>query len=117
MAETIEYRFDSPKPRVLDKTGLTRTYDFTLRFSCEACQFAVTNGSVALPAASTDSTSASGFSNLFLALPKQLGLKLVKVKDITLDGSSSIMWTRPLHRTDFLEFCRTARSSKIDSFN
>ncbi len=29
--------FASPKPRVIDKTGLTGKYDFTSEFSCERC--------------------------------------------------------------------------------
>jgi uncharacterized protein (TIGR03435 family) len=29
--------YDSPKARVIDRTGLNGVYDFTLRFSCELC--------------------------------------------------------------------------------
>ena len=75
--------FSSPKPRVVDKTGLTGKYDFTLRFACDACQFAVANGALAGPPTSTESSS--GMPNIFEALQKQLGLKLVKIKDIPLD--------------------------------
>jgi uncharacterized protein (TIGR03435 family) len=75
--------FLSPKPRVLDKTGLTGKYDFTLRFACEVCQFGTTNGVAGDLPNLTDSDSVG--TNIFVALQKQLGLKLVKVKDIPLD--------------------------------
>ena len=74
--------FASRKPRVLDKTGLTGKYDFTLKFACDACQFAVANGASAGPLSQDDS---SGLPNIFVALRRQLGLKLVKVNDIPLN--------------------------------
>ena len=74
----------SPKARVLDRTSLTGTYDFTLRFSCELCQFAATNGAVA-PAPPPPADSPGGEPSIFVALQKQLGLKLHKVKDLPLD--------------------------------
>jgi uncharacterized protein (TIGR03435 family) len=77
--------FLSPKARVLDRTGLTGTYDFTLRFSCELCQFAATNGAVAFPPAPLPSDSPGGEPGIFAALQKHLGLKLNKVKDVPLD--------------------------------
>ena len=76
--------FDSPKARVLDRTGLTGTYDFTLRFSCELCQFAATNGG-AFPPAPLPADSPGREPSIFTALQKQLGLKLTKVKDVALD--------------------------------
>lgn len=76
--------FASPKSRVFDRTGLTGTYDFTLRFSCELCQFAATNGTVA-PPAPPPADSPGGEPSIFVALRKQLGLKLNKVKDVPLD--------------------------------
>ena len=76
--------FASPKARVLDRTGLTGTYDFSLRFSCELCQFAVTNGAVAVPSP-PPADSPGGEPSIFAALQKQLGLKLNKVKDLPLD--------------------------------
>jgi uncharacterized protein (TIGR03435 family) len=76
--------FASPKARVLDRTGLTGTYDFTLRFSCELCQFAATNGAVA-PPTPLPADSPGGEPSIFVALRKQLGLKLNKVKDVPLD--------------------------------
>jgi uncharacterized protein (TIGR03435 family) len=76
--------FASPKARVLDRTGLTGTYDFTLRFSCELCQFAATNGAVA-PPTPLPADSPGGEPSIFVALRKQLGLNLNKVKDVPLD--------------------------------
>jgi uncharacterized protein (TIGR03435 family) len=76
--------FASPKARVLDRTGLTATYDFTLRFSCELCQFAVTNGALAGPPP-PPADSPGGQPSIFAAIQKQLGLKLNKVKDVPLD--------------------------------
>lgn len=75
--------FASPKPRVVDKTGLTGNYDFTLRFSCESCQFGAANGMFSGPPTRTDAPD--GVPNIFVALQKQLGLKLVKIKEIPLD--------------------------------
>ena len=75
--------FASRKPRVVDKTGLTGRYDFTLRFSCEVCQFAVDNGTAT--SAPDGAEFATGLPDIFAALQSQLGLKLVKVKDILLD--------------------------------
>ncbi len=76
--------FASPKARVRDSTGLTGTWDFTLRFSCELCQFAVTNGA-AVPPSPPPADSPGGEPSIFVALQKQLGLKLNKVKDVPLD--------------------------------
>ncbi|HWF11382.1 MAG TPA: TIGR03435 family protein [Bryobacteraceae bacterium] len=77
--------YASPKARVLDRTGLTGTYDFTLRFFCELCQFAATNGAAAFPAPPLPADSPGGEPGIFTALRKQLGLKLNKVKDVPLD--------------------------------
>jgi uncharacterized protein (TIGR03435 family) len=75
--------FASRKPWVLDRTGLTGKYDFTLTFSCDACQFAVANGAAAAPPNPSDSSG--GVPNIFVALQRQLGLRLVKINDIPLD--------------------------------
>ena len=75
--------FSSQKPRVIDKTGLAGRYDFTLRFSCDACRFDAANGATAVSQDPTDSPG--GLPDIFEALRRQLGLKLVKVKDISLD--------------------------------
>jgi uncharacterized protein (TIGR03435 family) len=77
--------FASRKARVIDKTGLTGTYDFTLEFSCEGCRGLGSN----LPLPGSDSTSASepasGLPTIFAALEKQLGLRLEKTPGIALD--------------------------------
>lgn len=75
--------FSSPKPRVADRTGLTRKYNFTLRFSCDRCQFAAVNGAMTGPPEPADSSA--GLQDIFVAIQKQLGLKLVKTRDIPLD--------------------------------
>lgn len=69
---------------MIDKTGLTEKYDLTLRFLCESCQFAAANGNAPFgPPNRTDAPDE--VPNIFVALQKQLGLKLVKIKDIPLD--------------------------------
>ncbi len=81
--------FSSRKARVADKTGLTGKYDFTLEFSCESCSSLGAN----LPFAprGTDGSPVpadpvgNGLPNIFVAIEKQLGLKLVKTKDIPLE--------------------------------
>ncbi len=75
--------FSTLKPRVIDRTGLTGKYDFTLRFSCDSCQFGAVNGSLAGPPTPGDSPGDA--PNIFVALQKQLGLKLVRTKEIRLD--------------------------------
>jgi uncharacterized protein (TIGR03435 family) len=76
--------FESRKPRVIDRTGLIGTYDFTLEFACESCRGLGANLPVAgdSPAATEP---ASTLPNIFQALEKQLGLKLEKTHDIPLD--------------------------------
>jgi len=81
--------FASRKARIADKTGLAGKYDFTLEFSCEGCgslgsNMAMANGSASGSAAGGD-TVGSDRPNIFAAFEKQLGLKLVKSKDIPLD--------------------------------
>jgi uncharacterized protein (TIGR03435 family) len=79
--------FASRKARVIDKTGLTGKYDFTLEFACEGCRgmganLPVFSGRTDSPAADP---SESGLPGIFTALEKQLGLKLEKTHDIPLD--------------------------------
>lgn len=77
--------YHSPKARVVDKTGLTGTYDFTLHFSCELCQFAAVNGSSRPPADPLPADSPGGEPSIFTALQKQLGFRLNKSKEVPLD--------------------------------
>jgi uncharacterized protein (TIGR03435 family) len=77
----------SPQARVVDKTGLTGTYEFTLEFagsmaSPELAPSAPAEGGPGMPLAD-DPTG--GAPDIFTAVEKQLGLKLVKVKDIPVD--------------------------------
>jgi uncharacterized protein (TIGR03435 family) len=66
------------QPRVIDKTGLTATYEFTLEF---AGSMRPSDGE---PGASSASDP-TGAPNIFTAVEKQLGLKLVKVPDLSVD--------------------------------
>ena|GEM_PF-266519 len=72
--------------RVVDMTGLTGTYEFTLEFAGS-----LRSGSVppvpagSDPAIPSASDPAEGAPDLFTALEKQLGLKLLKVRDIPVD--------------------------------
>ncbi|HUB79795.1 MAG TPA: TIGR03435 family protein [Bryobacteraceae bacterium] len=65
--------FTSPKARVMDRTGLTGKYDFTLEFACEGCR------------GSSAPDEGAGLPSIFGALEKQLGLKLEKRHDVQLD--------------------------------
>ncbi|MCU1328511.1 MAG: hypothetical protein JWN34_3881 [Bryobacterales bacterium] len=76
------------QPRVVDKTGLPGTYSFILEYDCPGC---------VAPAAppTVDADGGGGFArlapvpgdfpDLFGALKRQLGLKLVKTKDVVVD--------------------------------
>jgi uncharacterized protein (TIGR03435 family) len=78
-------------PRVRDMTGLTGRYDFTLGFSCLSClgaaammgRFSGVAARGGEPPASADLDS--GLPDLFSALEKQLGLRLVKAKEVPVD--------------------------------
>jgi uncharacterized protein (TIGR03435 family) len=74
----------SPQARVVDKTGLSGTYEFTLEFagSMGMMPSAPAGSEPGTPLAS-DPTE--GAPDIFTAVEKQLGLKLVKVKDIPVD--------------------------------
>ncbi len=69
----------SPAPRVADKTGLTGIYEFTLEFEGTA----VMPGMAPPPDEAVDPGSAG--PTLFNALEKQLGLRLVKGKNVPVD--------------------------------
>jgi len=66
-----------------DKTGLAAKYDFTLVFDARAQAPAVVSPNIHPQAA--DTSDPSGAPNLFTAMEKQLGLRLVKVKDVPVD--------------------------------
>jgi len=74
----------SPQARVVDKTGLTGTYEFTLEFagsigSSGMMPSAPAGGEPGAPLASDPA------ADIFTAVEKQLGLKLVKVRDIPVE--------------------------------
>jgi uncharacterized protein (TIGR03435 family) len=86
----------APQPRVIDKTGLTSKYDFTLEFDCPGCigltaamranmPLLADRGGAEAPPADATQDPGSGLPNIFNALEKQLGLKLVRVKDVPVD--------------------------------
>jgi uncharacterized protein (TIGR03435 family) len=71
-------------PRVLDRTGLTGIYDFTLDYECLACQNG--RGNAADDGRGTpEANEPAAFPNIFTALEKQLGLKLDKAQDVPVD--------------------------------
>jgi uncharacterized protein (TIGR03435 family) len=71
----------SLQPRIVDKTGLTGKYTFILEYNCPPCA----------PLAATparDDAGASdpgGLPDIFVALRKQLGLRLEKSTDVPMD--------------------------------
>lgn len=67
----------SSLPRVIDRTGLTGIYDFTLDYECVVCQ-----GSAGKLAGTEPSIAQATFPGIFTALEKQLGLKLEKTHDL-----------------------------------
>jgi uncharacterized protein (TIGR03435 family) len=72
-----------PEPRVADKTGLTdKKYTFILEYNCPAC--APLSATSQLGAAPVD-IDPGGFSDIFVALQKQLGLRLDKTTDVPTD--------------------------------
>jgi len=77
----------SPQPRVIDKTGLTGIYEFTLEFAGSIRSLgenlsAPADGEPGAPLASDPDQAAP---DIFAAIEKQLGLKLVKVRDAPVD--------------------------------
>jgi uncharacterized protein (TIGR03435 family) len=62
------------QPRVVNKTGLAGKYTFILEYDCAAC--------APLNAKPTDATTDTGvYPEIFVALQKQLGLRLAKTAD------------------------------------
>ena len=82
---------DAPKPRVVDKTGLTGKFDFTLEFAGSGPQLPANlpllagRGGGDSPAPSAAGDPVGGGLTIFAALEKQLGLKLQKTKSVPLD--------------------------------
>lgn len=84
---------DEPRPRVTDKTGLTGKYDFKLESSCDGCRgltdmvatlrIVAGRAEVATPMASEP--AGGGLPDIFVAIEKQLGLRLEKAKDVPVD--------------------------------
>lgn len=71
---------------IVDNTGLTGKYDYTLKFDTHGLDSSVVVGAGVRAASSADSASdPSGLPDLFHALEKQLGLRLVKSKGFPLD--------------------------------
>ncbi|MGA3017445.1 MAG: TIGR03435 family protein [Bryobacteraceae bacterium] len=87
----------APRARVVDKTGLAGKYDFTLEFSCFGCRglslmaanlpvlAAARAQAEASPTPAASEPEGGGLPGIFVALEKQLGLKLEKVKDVPVD--------------------------------
>jgi len=76
-----------PQARVVDKTGLTGTYEFTLEFAGSIrlpgmMPPAPAGGEPGVPLASDP---AEGAPDIFAAVQEQLGLRLVKVRDVPVD--------------------------------
>uniref|UniRef100_Q027D5 Uncharacterized protein n=1 Tax=Solibacter usitatus (strain Ellin6076) TaxID=234267 RepID=Q027D5_SOLUE len=75
------------QPRVIDKTGLTGKYTFILEFDCPAC----VTPAPALPANPDGATAGNGmddslgFPNIFAAVQKELGLRLIRIADVEMD--------------------------------
>jgi uncharacterized protein (TIGR03435 family) len=73
-----------PTHYVSDKTGLTGAYDFTLKFDASRGAIAV-GPNVQAAMGPPQESEPSGLPNIAKAIEQQLGLKLVRRKDITLD--------------------------------
>jgi uncharacterized protein (TIGR03435 family) len=76
-----------PQPRVVDKTGLAGTYEFTLEFagSMRSSGTMPPEPAAGEPGVPLASDPAEGAPDIFTAVEKQLGLKLVKVSDVPVD--------------------------------
>ncbi len=71
---------------IADKTGLTGKYDYALKFDARGADSAVVVApGMQAPSPSGSPSDPSGLPNLFTALQKQVGLKLVKSKGFPLD--------------------------------
>jgi len=75
--------------RVRDKTGLSGVFTFTLSFACEACanssHLSSPSADIAAGSPAAAASEPSGAPSLFVALEKQLGLRLKKISDVPVD--------------------------------
>jgi uncharacterized protein (TIGR03435 family) len=74
-----------PQPRVADKTGLAGMFEFSLEFAGSLHPLAPAVPPVHGEAAPSASDPGDGLPSIFAAVEKQLGLKLVKVKDVPVE--------------------------------
>jgi len=76
-----------PQPRVVDKTGLAGTYEFTLEFagSMRLSGTMPSEPAGGEPGVPLASDPADGAPDIFTAVEQQLGLKLVKAGGIPVD--------------------------------
>jgi uncharacterized protein (TIGR03435 family) len=70
---------------IIDETGLAGLYDFTLKFNNMGARIAVGPAAQVASAAGEGIEPGSGLPNIFRALEQQLGLKLVKTKNVPRD--------------------------------
>lgn len=83
--------FGADQGPIVDKTGLTGRYDFTLKFDARNSGDVVVSPAIRASIAPATSGAdhalypGSGLPGLFIALKKQLGLRLVRVKELPLD--------------------------------
>lgn len=76
---------DAPANHVADKTGLAGKYDFTLKFDSRDSRVRVSGTGAGEPSSPGVASEPSGLPDLFHALERQLGLKLVKANGFRLD--------------------------------
>lgn len=76
---------DGSSSHIVDKTGLTGKYDFALRFDPRVPAAQTVVGPQVRASAPSDRESGTGAPDIFQAMQKQLGLKLVKTKGVMLD--------------------------------
>jgi len=72
------------RPRVIDRTGLSGTFDFTLEFA-GGYSFQLQNLPLLAGRGAKDAAGDPAGPTIFVALEKQLGLKLVKARNVPLE--------------------------------
>jgi uncharacterized protein (TIGR03435 family) len=70
------------QPRIADKTGLAGKYTFILEYNCPAC---VPLAATSPGRGDADPSEPGGLPDIFVALQKQLGLRLDKSTDVSMD--------------------------------